>query len=151
MGIQTVVVTEDEADIRGLIQAILGASGIDVRTAPTGTTGINAVFDHVPDFVILDFDLPDIYGLEVIELIRIFTNVHILMFTGHEDIAEKLTLAGANAVMTKPFRPRALKARSTKHYSFHSKNHKAGLRADALPATSAMNLSEANASPLDGR
>ncbi|MDQ0864491.1 response regulator transcription factor [Arthrobacter globiformis] len=111
LGIRTAVVIEDDADIRGLIQAILGASAIDVRTAPTGTTGVTAVREHDPDIVILDFGLPDINGLEVIERIRIFSDVHILMLTGHEEMAEKLTLAGANTVMTKPFRPGALKAR----------------------------------------
>ncbi|WP_185982273.1 response regulator transcription factor [Arthrobacter sp. KBS0703] len=61
--------------------------------------------------MILDFGLPDINGLEVINRIRAFSDVYILMLTGHEDVAEQVTAAGANAVMIKPFRPRALKER----------------------------------------
>ncbi|MDQ1060801.1 DNA-binding response OmpR family regulator [Arthrobacter globiformis] len=111
LGTRTAVVIEDDADVRGLIQAILEASDIDVRTAARGTAGINAVRTNIPDIVILDFGLPDINGLEVINRIRAFSDVYILMLTGHEDVAEQVTSAGANTVMTKPFRPRALKER----------------------------------------
>lgn len=109
MGTRTAVVIEDDADVRGLVQAILGASDIEVRTAATGAAGVNAVRKNIPDIVILDFGLPDINGLEVINRIRTFSDVYILMLTGHENMAEQLTSAGANIVMTKPFRPRALK------------------------------------------
>lgn len=111
LGTRTAVVIEDDADVCGLIQAIVEASGIDVRTAATGGSGINAVRTNIPDIVILDFGLPDINGLEVINRIRAFSDVYILILTGHEDVAEQVTAAGANAFMTKPFRPRALKER----------------------------------------
>lgn len=109
LGTRTVVLIEDDADVRGLVQAILGAVDIDVRTAATGAAGVNAVRKNVPDIVILDFGLPDINGLEVINRIRAFSDVYILMLTGHEDMADQLTSAGANMVITKPFSPRALK------------------------------------------
>lgn len=111
LGTRTAVVIEDDADVRGLIQAILEGSDIDVRTAATGATGVNAVRTNIPDIVILDFGLPDINGLEVINRIRAFSDVYILMLTGHEDVAEQVTSAGANTLMTKPFRPRDLKER----------------------------------------
>lgn len=109
LGTRTAVVIEDDADVRGLVQAILGAVDIDVRTAASGAAGVNAVRKDIPDIVILDFGLPDINGLDVINRIRAFSDVYILMLTGHDDLSEQLTAAGANSVMTKPFRPRALK------------------------------------------
>lgn len=111
LGTRTAVVIEDDADVRGLIQAVLEASDIDVRTAATGASGVNAVRTNIPDIVILDFGLPDINGLELINRIRAFSDVYILMLTGHEYMARQLTSAGANTVMIKPFRPRALKER----------------------------------------
>ncbi|KRE61759.1 hypothetical protein ASG92_20420 [Arthrobacter sp. Soil736] len=110
-GTRTAVVIEDDADIGRLIDAVLGLSGVAVRLAATGTGGVEAVRSHSPDIVILDYGLPDINGLEVIARIRSFSNVHILMLTGREDLSETLMAAGANAVMTKPFRPRALRTR----------------------------------------
>lgn len=61
--------------------------------------------------VILDYGLPDITGLEVLGQIRSFSSVYILVLTGHADLCEALLSAGADAVMTKPFRPRTLRSR----------------------------------------
>ncbi|MDQ0864736.1 response regulator transcription factor [Arthrobacter globiformis] len=107
---RTAVVIEDDGDMRGLIEAVLGLSGVAVRTAATGAGGVEAVSRHSPDIVILDFGLPDVSGLEVIARIRAFSKVYILMLTGRDDLSETLLAAGANAVFTKPFRPRALRA-----------------------------------------
>ncbi|CAH0223249.1 Transcriptional regulatory protein WalR [Arthrobacter sp. Bi83] len=109
-GSRTAVVVEDDADVGGLIHAILGAGGVTARLAETGTAGVDAVRMHSPDIVILDFGLPDITGLEVIRRIRSFSDVYILMLTGHEEMMDAVISAGANAVMSKPFRPRALRA-----------------------------------------
>jgi DNA-binding response OmpR family regulator len=103
------VVIEDDADIGRLVQTVLSESGMQVRLSATGTDGVAAVRDHSPDLVVLDYGLPDITGLEVIRRIRSFSAVQILMLTGHDDLAETLLSAGASAVMTKPFRVRALR------------------------------------------
>lgn len=107
---RTAVVVEDDADVGGLIHAILETAGVTARLAETGTAGVDAVRMHSPDIVILDFGLPDITGLEVIRRIRSFSHVYILMLTGHEEMMDALVSAGANAVMSKPFRARALRA-----------------------------------------
>ncbi len=75
-----------------------------------GAGGVSAVNHHSPAAVLLDYGLPDMDGLEVIRRIRSFSDVYILMLTGHVDMAGLLITAGADAVMTKPFRPKALLA-----------------------------------------
>lgn len=105
----TAVVIEDDADVGRLVQTVLSATGMQVRLTATGTDGVAAVRGEFPDLVVLDYGLPDITGLEVIKLIRSFSAVQILMLTGHDDLTETLLSAGASAVMTKPFRVRALR------------------------------------------
>lgn len=105
----TAVVIEDDADVGRLVQTVLSATGMQVRLTATGTDGVAAVRAYCPDLVVLDYGLPDITGLEVIRLIRSFSAVQILMLTGHDDLEETLLSAGASAVMTKPFRVRALR------------------------------------------
>lgn len=105
----TAVVIEDDADVGRLVQTVLSATGMQVRLTATGTDGVAAVRGLSPDLVVLDYGLPDITGLEVIRLIRSFSAVQILMLTGHDDLEETLLSAGASAVMTKPFRVRALR------------------------------------------
>lgn len=108
-GTCTAVVIEDDADVGRLVQTVLSATGMQVRLTATGTDGVAAVRGYCPDLVVLDYGLPDITGLEVIRLIRSFSAVQILMLTGHDDLEETLLSAGASAVMTKPFRVRALR------------------------------------------
>lgn len=107
---RTAVVIEDDADMRGLIEAVLGLSGLIVRGAATGAGGVVAVRRQFPDIVILDYGLPDMTGVDVIGRIRSFSSVYILMLTGHDELSGTLLSAGADAVLTKPFRPRALRA-----------------------------------------
>jgi two-component system OmpR family response regulator len=108
---RTAVVIEDDADIGHLVHAILGGARVSAQLRATGTQGIAAVRELSPDMVILDYGLPDITGLEVLRRIRRFSSVYILMLTGHADLCEELISAGANNVMTKPFRPRTLRSR----------------------------------------
>lgn len=107
---RTAVVIEDDADIGRLVQGILGMAGVRA-TARNRRRGIAAVRELSPDMVILDYGLPDITGLEVLGQIRSFSSVYILVLTGHADLCEALLSAGADAVMTKPFRPRTLRSR----------------------------------------
>jgi DNA-binding response OmpR family regulator len=103
------VIIEDDADIGHLIQGILGMAGIRSLLTVTGAEGVAAITDHSPGIVILDFGLPDITGLEVIKRVRGFSNVHILVLTGHRDHSGALISAGADAVIAKPFRVQTLR------------------------------------------
>ena len=107
----TAVVIEDDMDIRGLVQAILISAGLKVQVAATGAAGVEAVLEHDPDVIVVDFGLPDFTGIEAIQRIRNFSRVPVLMLTAREDLADRPYAAGANDVMTKPFNPPELRRR----------------------------------------
>ena len=109
----TVVVIEDDADLRNLVVAVLQQSGFEVSVATTGLEGVALVREQNPVIVTLDIGLPDIDGHEVLRRIRQASDCYVIMLTGRDDEADTLTAlqAGADDYVTKPFRPRELRAR----------------------------------------
>lgn len=108
-----VVVIEDDADVRNLLIAVLQQSGFDVSTASTGHEGVDLVRNVGPDLVTLDVGLPDIDGHEVLRQIRGSSDCYVIMLTARADEADTLMAlqTGADDYLTKPFRPRELRAR----------------------------------------
>lgn len=106
---RTAVVIEDDMDIGGLIQGIIANPGLDVKLVDTAASGVEAVRRHSPDIVIVDFGLPDFSGVEVTQRIRTFSDVPILMLTGHDDLSDAPREAGVSEVMAKPFNPLQLR------------------------------------------
>ena len=114
-GILTIVVIDDEPQIRRLVanaltaDALLGtdASNASVRVveAATARTGIDATAAEQPALVILDLGLPDAGGLEVCREIRRFSSAPILVLSARHLDTEKVLLldAGADDYLTKPF------------------------------------------------
>lgn len=107
------VIIEDDQDIRELISVILNQSGFEVHAANTGAAGVEAVRANNPAVVTLDLGLPDIDGFEVARQIRLFSDAYIIMLTGRADEMDTLLglETGADDYLTKPFRPRELRAR----------------------------------------
>ncbi|MGN5734246.1 response regulator transcription factor [Arthrobacter psychrochitiniphilus] len=107
------VIVEDDQDIRELISVILGQSGFEVHAASNGADGVRLVRDKKPAIVTLDLGLPDIDGFEVARRIRLFSDAYIIMLTGRADEMDTLMglETGADDYLTKPFRPRELRAR----------------------------------------
>ncbi len=107
------VVIEDDADIRHLLEAILDQAGFHCFTAETGADGLKAIRDHSPILTTLDVSLPGIDGFEVARRIRSFSDTYIIMLSArNEEIDTLMGLdAGADDYLTKPFRPRELRAR----------------------------------------
>jgi two-component system OmpR family response regulator len=107
------VVIEDDTDMRNLIEGILLQSGFEVHTATCGREGVELVRDASPDVVTLDVGLPDIDGFEVLRRIRRFSNAYVVMLTGRTEETDLLTAlhGGADDYITKPFRPREMRAR----------------------------------------
>lgn len=107
---RTVLVIEDDSDIRDLMAAVLERSGFTVHTAGTGSDGVDAVRLHEPDVVTLDTGLPDKDGLDVAREIRAVTDSPIILVSGSGDlagVAAGLDLARCG-YLAKPFLPRNL-------------------------------------------
>lgn len=107
------MVIEDDVDVRNLLAAILAEAGFTCVPAASGIEGINAVREHQPILTTLDVSLPGIDGFEVARRIRSFSNTYVIMLSArNEEIDTLMGLdAGADDYLTKPFRPRELRAR----------------------------------------
>jgi two-component system, OmpR family, response regulator len=107
------VVVEDDGDIRELLVSVLSQAGFDVHAASTGTAGVELVREHCPVVTTLDVSLPDIDGFEVARRVRSFSGTYIVMLTARDEEIDTLMGldAGADDYVTKPFRPRELRAR----------------------------------------
>ena len=109
-----VLVVEDSAVIQRLIAVCLRPSGVDVETRDDGPSGLQAALDDPPDLLILDVGLPKMDGWEVLDRIRADArtrNLKVLVLTAHaqEETRERADRGGANAFVTKPFRPDELR------------------------------------------
>jgi CheY-like chemotaxis protein len=107
---QRVLVVEDSAVIQRLITVCLRPAGVEVETRADGPSGLEAALEMVPDLVILDVGLPRMDGWEVLEQIRTDNrtkHVKVLVLTAHaqEETRERADRGGADAFLTKPFRP----------------------------------------------
>ena len=107
------VVVEDDADVRNLVEAVLRQAGFEVHSAAEGRAGVDVVRQREASVVTLDVGLPDIDGYEVLRRIRQFSDAYIVMLTARTDELDTLTAlhTGADDFLTKPFRPRELRAR----------------------------------------
>jgi two-component system KDP operon response regulator KdpE len=110
---RTVLVIDDEAQLRRLLRVCLERSGYQVVEASTGEEGIDQAIKYQPDLVLLDLGLPDIDGLVVLRRIREWSEVPIFIVSvrGQEDEKIKALDSGANDYITKPFGTGELLAR----------------------------------------
>jgi two-component system, OmpR family, KDP operon response regulator KdpE len=108
-----VLVADDEAPLRRALSTSLRARGYDVTEASSGEQAVVAVADRACDLVILDLGLGDIEGLEVLERIRSFSPVPVIVLTARHTQSDKVALldAGADDYVTKPFDTEELLAR----------------------------------------
>ncbi len=107
---QKVLVIEDSASVRRLIEVCLRILDVDVSSAVDGVTGLEQIKSLNPDVVVLDIGLPGLDGWEVLSQLRQDPNsaeVKVLVLTAHAqpEMADRAAQGGADAFMTKPFRP----------------------------------------------
>ena len=108
-----VLVVDDEAPIRRTMRANLAARGYDVDLAETGEQALQLAARHHPDVVLLDLGLPGMDGLEVIDGLRGWTQVPIVVLSARGAETDKVNALdlGADDYVTKPFGPEELLAR----------------------------------------
>jgi two-component system, OmpR family, alkaline phosphatase synthesis response regulator PhoP len=110
---QSILVVDDEQNIRDLVALYLRKEGYRVYEAATGPEAVEAVAQVNPALVILDLMLPGMDGFEVCRAVRRAHDVPILMLTARNDDVDKIVglELGADDYLTKPFNPRELVAR----------------------------------------
>jgi signal transduction histidine kinase/CheY-like chemotaxis protein len=100
----TILVVEDDADVRRVIVECLGLIGYQVTEAANGTEGLAALAAAKPDLLVVDYAMPDMTGAEVISKARAMVgDVPVILATGYADMAEVERLAGKPAILRKPF------------------------------------------------
>ena len=108
-----VLIVEDEQSISSFISMILTANGYDTIIVNTGEEALTMISSHCPDLIVLDLGLPDIDGTQVIESIRSWSNMPIIVISARSEDKDKITAldAGADDYLVKPFSFQELEAR----------------------------------------
>lgn len=108
-----IVVIEDEADLRGVLEYGLRQGGHEVAPAATASDGLRIVSEILPDIVLLDLILPDLSGVDVCRMIKqrsATSSIPVLMLTARGEESDRVTgfEAGAEDYVVKPFSMREL-------------------------------------------
>jgi len=109
-----VLLIEDEPKIRRFLRAGFEIHGFSVLEAESAAEGLKAATFSAPDLIILDLALPDLHGTEVLERLRSWSNVPVIILSVISSEEEKVRLlqAGADDYVVKPFGMAELLARS---------------------------------------
>src|SRR5437868_3080336 len=109
----TILVIDDEEEIRRMLNIFLDAADFKVVESESGKQAVRLAASVKPDLVVLDLGLPDMDGKEVIATLRQWSQVPIVVLTVRSDdkeVADALNL-GADDYITKPFNAEVLLAR----------------------------------------
>lgn len=113
MNDSTLLLVDDESQIRRVLQAILCEAGYVVILAKNGQEGIDMVVREHPDLVLLDINLPDMNGFDACRMIRLSFSGPILMVSVRDSVRDKIHAldSGADDYIVKPFPMGELMAR----------------------------------------
>lgn len=111
---QTLLVIDDEPQIRRVVRNAFKDSGTRVLEAATGAEGMDLAAAERPDLIILDLGLPDVLGADVCREIRKWSAAPIMVLSARHSDDEKVALldTGADDYVTKPFSTSELQARA---------------------------------------
>jgi two-component system KDP operon response regulator KdpE len=109
-----VLVIDDEPKIRRFLRAGFELQGFSVREADDAAEGLKSATFDAPDLIVLDLDLPDLHGGEILERLRSWSNVPIIILSVESSEEQKVRLLkmGADDYVVKPFGIAELLARS---------------------------------------
>lgn len=113
MTVPTVLVIDDEPQIRRVVRNALEDDQLHVLEAATGRDGLDQAAARRPQLVVLDLGLPDVAGIDVCRDIRTWSSVPVIVLSARHSDLEKAALldAGADDYITKPFSPLEFRAR----------------------------------------
>jgi len=101
----TILIVEDEPEIRRFLRASLSVEGYRIAESATGRRGLIDAGTHKPDLAIVDLALPDVDGIDVIRRLREWSSMPILVLSARTQERSKIDAldAGADDYVTKPF------------------------------------------------
>jgi DNA-binding response OmpR family regulator len=111
--VAVILIIEDDAGIRAALSRALTDRGHAVQWQPGGLPGLQSVIDDRPDVVLLDLGLPDVDGIQVLNMLRAVSDVPVIVVTAREEDTDAVRAldAGADDFVTKPFGADHLDAR----------------------------------------
>jgi len=100
-----ILVVDDEPQLVRAVRTILESRGFEVAEAATGAEAMDRLLERSPDLIVLDLTLPDIDGLELLQRLRAFTQLPILVLSARDSEQDKVIAltTGADDYQTKPF------------------------------------------------
>ncbi len=110
---KTILVADDDEDIRELLETELGLEGYNVILASTGSEALRKIKDETPDLLILDIKMPDMHGLEVLEALRKEDRkLSVIICSGYEKMRDDYTVWASRVAgyLTKPIDLNKLRA-----------------------------------------
>ena len=110
---KTILIVEDDVNIRELLQLYLAQEGYRIETAQDGADGLRAFKRVHPDLVLLDLMMPVMDGTQMIRELRTFSQTPVIVLTAKGEVFDKVALLelGADDYITKPFEMREVIAR----------------------------------------
>ena len=108
-----ILVVDDETQISRVLKTTLNSQGYEVKTAPNGEAGFDAISDWLPDLLITDLSMPGMSGIDLCRAVRERSNIPIIILSvrGEEKTKIEALDAGADDYVTKPFSVNELLAR----------------------------------------
>lgn len=107
MKLPVILAIDDEEGILNFLRVRLRLEGYKVLTAGNGDIGLQLAEANNPDLIILDLQMPEMDGYQVLQQLRVFSNVPVIMLTVKEEDVYKIKglELGADDYVTKPFNP----------------------------------------------
>jgi DNA-binding response OmpR family regulator len=100
-----VLIVDDESQIGKIFGLKLSLAGYDVVSITSGAEAIELVRAQKFDVMLLDILMPDVTGMDVLDSVRTFSQIPIIIFTARPDIFEIAKKYGANDYISKPINP----------------------------------------------
>ena len=110
---QTILIAEDDADIRNLLTLYLQSEGYEVEAYDNGADALAGARAHLPDLAILDVMMPQMDGYELTRALREMSDIPILILSARDQVNDKVLGLnfGADDYIAKPFNPLEIVAR----------------------------------------
>ena len=113
---QTILVADDDPDLRDIVRSVLEPAGFHVIEAPDGEAALQLTRTHELELLILDYMMPHYTGPQLCSILKqdtLLRHVPIIMLTGKSEVQDKVLgiEAGADDYVLKPFEPQELLAR----------------------------------------